>query len=303
MPADSSLRKLLKRALAPFLGEGTYRLIQAAAKAWDIRNGSWSEAELDLVRCGVRPGESAIDIGANYGLYCYHLSRAVGPSGTVYAFEPVPFTAATCQLIGKLLRFHRNVTVFPRGCGDRAGRLAFTVPVQHSGAIAAGQTHAAARNDERPGKEFHAPHPQSKEIWCEVVVLDEALADVERLSLVKCDIEGADLFALRGAQRLLAQHHPTVLCEISAWFLEGFGLKPEAFDEFFAGLGYRMYHYDVSDGKGRLTPTSVAGLGTFATHNYVFIHPDRQDRFAHLLPGSVNNVEDLEGVRAARANG
>ena len=83
-----------------------------------------------------------------------------------------------------------------------------------------------------------------------------------------------------------------MLCEISTWFLEGFGIAPEGFDQLFGGLGYRMYHYDVSDGKGRLTPASISGLGSFQTHNYVFIHPDRLDRFADL----VDAAREAEGA-------
>jgi len=99
MGANSLARRLLKKVLFPFLDKRGYQLIQCVAKAWDIRTGSWSEPELDLIPFAVQKGESVLDIGANYGLYTYHLSRAVGPSGRVYAFEPVPFTTATLRLV------------------------------------------------------------------------------------------------------------------------------------------------------------------------------------------------------------
>src|SRR5215210_3986918 len=95
MGADSPFRRLLKSVLAPLLNEATYSSIQAIAKARDIKSGSWSEPELELCRLVLREGESAIDIGANFGLWSYHMARAVGPSGHVYAFEPIPFTART----------------------------------------------------------------------------------------------------------------------------------------------------------------------------------------------------------------
>ncbi|MBI3321242.1 MAG: FkbM family methyltransferase [Candidatus Omnitrophica bacterium] len=299
MPADSAARKLLKQAMYPLLNERTYRVIQGLAKAWDIRRGTWTEPEVDVVRLAVREGETTIDIGANFGLYCYHLSRAVGRSGRVYAFEPVPFTYATCRLVGRLLGI-QNVELFGKGCGNRNGRVAFTLPVQRSGAISAGLAHFAGRNDQRKGKDLYAPYDQTREVWCEVVALDDFLPELTDVSLLKSDIEGADLLALQGAARLIERHHPTILCEIEPWFLEGFGIKPQALGAFFRERDYRMYHYDVvdpstrpADGQGTLTPASIERLGTFSSHNYVLIHPSRRDRLASLL-----NPQDIPSTKS-----
>src|SRR2546423_391591 len=100
--ANSALRRLAKQILYPVVNDRSYRYFQGISKAWDIRTGSWSEPELDLIPFAVRPGETVLDIGANYGVYSYHLSRAVGSSGRVFAFEPVPFTYATLQLVAKI---------------------------------------------------------------------------------------------------------------------------------------------------------------------------------------------------------
>ena len=282
MPADSFVRKFLKRTLHPVLHERTYRIVQGLAKAWDIRTGSWSEPEIGLIPLAVREGESVVDIGANYGLYCYHLSRAVGSSGRAYAFEPVPFTYQTCKLVGRLLSF-KTVEIFPKGCSDRTGRVAFLLPVQDSGAISAGLAHLASRNDERVGKAARSPYDEAREIECEVVTLDDFLPELKNLSLIKSDIEGADLLALRGAARMIERHHPTILCEIEPWFLEGFHIQPQEMGEFFFDRGYRMYHYDVSDGRGRLTPATIEGLEAFSSRNYVFVHPSRRDRLTSVL--------------------
>jgi FkbM family methyltransferase len=263
----------------PLVNEPMYRLAQTAVKAWDIRTGRWYEPEIDLVRPGVRPGEVVLDIGANFGMWAYHLSRAVGSWGRVYAFEPVPFTVSTLRFIARVLGL-RNVEIVPKGCGDRAGRLTFRIPLQRSGALSAGLAHLALRNDDRAGKETQVRWEQTREIECEVVALDDFLPTLTALSFVKCDIEGGELFALRGARRLLDTHRPTVLLEINPWYLEGVGVRVEELTGFFFERGYALCQYDVEDGHGTLRPCAV---GDIIERNYCFIHPSRRERFRPLM--------------------
>lgn len=279
MGANSAARRLVKKALYPVLNEHTYKYVQAASKAWDIRSGKWSEPEIDLVRHAVSRGDTALDVGANYGLYSYHLDRAVGSRGRVFAFEPVPFTFATLKAVARLLNF-RRVTLVEKGCSDRAGEIAFTVPVQASGALAAGQAYIGGRDDEREGRERQVRWAATRDVRAEVVALDEFLPRVERLSLVKCDIEGAELLAFRGAERLIREHLPTVICEINPWFLEGFGIALGDLLGFFSGKGYRLYFYETRDGRRRLREVAP---GEVVEDNYVFIHPSRLARFEPLL--------------------
>ncbi len=280
MAANSLPRRVVKKLIAPVLTEGTYSLFQALAMGWDIKRGSWWEPELELIDRVVREGDTVIDIGANYGLWAYYASNAVGPHGKVYCFEPIPFTAKTFRLIGKGLRFLHNVELVNKGCGERSDRVAFTVPVQGGVAISAGLVHMIGRNDDRPGRQVHAAFEHTKTVECDVVALDEYLPNVERLSLLKCDIEGADLYAMRGARKTLEKHKPVIIIEITPWFLEGFGLGVPDIYGFFTDLGYRCFKYD--DG-GRLIPTSVDQI---VEDNWVFVHPENQSRVASILPAS-----------------
>jgi len=279
MPANSALRRVTKKVLHGFLGDSSYKYFQAVSKAKDIRNGSWSEPELDLIPFAVQQGETALDLGANFGLYCYHLAKVLGRSGRIYAFEPVPFTFETLRLVAKLLGF-RNVTLFEKGCAEEAGRISFEVPVQTSGAFAAGQAYIGGRRDDREGKEQQVRWAGTRQVVCEVVKLDDFLPEVESLSLIKCDIEGAELLAFRGAKKMIAKHLPSVICEINPWFLEGFGIRLDELLAFFSEQGYRLYHYRTEAGRGVLNPVEANEV---MEDNYIFIHPSRLARFASLL--------------------
>ncbi len=279
MAANSPLRRTLKKILNPILNESTYRVLQCLAMAWDIWTGNWYEPELDLIPLAVKPEETALDIGANYGLYCYHLSRAVGRRGRVYAFEPIPFTYKTLKWVISLFRL-RNVTVISKGCSDKSGKTTFRITVTDLGSVSAGQAHIALRNDDHEGKEKQVRWKETKNILCDVIALDEFLPDIHNLTYIKCDIEGAELLAFRGAQKIIERFHPTVLCEINPWFLTGFGLRLEELTGFFFDHGYSLYHYEVIDGVKQLREIAVEEV---VEDNYVFIHPSLRPRFVSLL--------------------
>src|SRR6266851_6285690 len=275
MSADSFPRRIAKRLLAPVLNETTYEALQAVAMAYDIWSGGWQEPELDLIDYAVRQGETAIDIGANYGLYSYHLSRAVGRSGYVYAFEPIPYTADVFRKVSRLLRLG-NVQLTQMACGEKNGSLTFNVPIHESGAIIAGIVHLAARNNDRPGKEQHARFQRIREVSCQVIRIDDCLSDLKEVSFLKCDIEGADLLALRGASALLAKHRPLVVCEINPWFLEGYGFCVNDVVGFFSKLDYQLYRYVGQ----RLIAKSADDV---EEDNWIFVHPSRLDRVRELV--------------------
>jgi FkbM family methyltransferase len=274
MASNSLPRRVVKKLLAPVLTEGTYSVLQAVAMGWDIRRGAWHEPELELLGYALRKGETAIDIGANFGLYAYHLSRVVGPSGKVYCFEPIPFTARTFRLVQRGLGFGKNVELVAKGASDRTGRTQFTVPVMGTGAISAGLVHMG-RNDERPGKDKRANFA-TKQVECEVVAIDEYLPNARDVALVKCDIEGADLFAMRGMRSILDKDKPTVIIEINPWYLDGFRLTVEDITSFFGDLGYECYRY-AEHRLQRVTSKDIV------EDNWIFLHPSRRDRFRTLL--------------------
>lgn len=275
MAANSIPRQLLKKFLASRLDAGTYKYLQAGAMGWDIVTKNWWEPELELISHAVRGGETAIDIGANYGLWGYHLGRAVGPRGHVYCFEPLPFTGDTFSLISKALRFGPQVQLINKGAGEKAGPVTFNVPVTDWGSIAAGLV-SMGRDDDRPGKEKYIRYA-TKQVDCEVVTIDQQLGPLEKVALIKSDIEGADLFALRGARKLIEANKPTVIVEITPWYLEGFGIKVTDVTGFFDELGYSCFRYEANT----LLPVTPKDI---VEDNWVFIHPHRRNRFAALLP-------------------
>lgn len=249
--------------------------------AWDIWSGAWSEPELDVIDFALEPDEKALDIGANFGLWTYHLERHMS-TGRVIAFEPIPSTFATLQLVARLLRF-RNAEMHRLGCSVKGELAPFAVPLQDSGAIAAGLAHLDGRPSIQLGAEDEIPAQKLKEIWCEVVALDELLPGMDGVAFVKCDIEGAELLAFRGAEQLIRRNRPTVVCEVNSSFLKGFGFRVEDVIGFFKEKQYTAYLYRRDESPSLWELESESGV---ESQNLVFIHPSRLDRFNRLLHSS-----------------
>jgi FkbM family methyltransferase len=284
MASNSLVRRAVKRLLSHSVSERYYMYVQSIVMAWDIRTGALSEPEVDVIPVAVRKGDTVLDIGANYGLYSYYLSRAVGSIGRVYAFEPVPFTHSTLRVVRRLLGL-KNVQVIPKGCSDRNDTIAFVLPKQDVGPISAGLAHVATRNEDTNGGEARVTGA-AEHIWCDVVALDEFLPPIQELSFIKCDIEGAELFAFRGGERTIAQHHPTVLCEINRRFLQGFNIRVEELTSFFLSHGYTLFKYDA----GARQLVRIDTLKNLADDNYLFIHGCRSQRFAGLLSREYSRI-------------
>lgn len=183
------------------------------------RVGPRLEPELALLPRFAPAGSLAVDVGANRGVYTYHLSRAVGPNGTVIAYEPQPELAA---YVRAGMARAGNVTVRAVALGERAATARLTIPLRDGRPEPGWAT--LRRDPHDPGRAYDVP----------VVTLDGELAGRE-VSFIKIDVEGYELATLRGALATLRRWRPVVLAEIEhAW--SGASIAPTL--ELLSGLGY-----------------------------------------------------------------
>jgi FkbM family methyltransferase len=159
--------------------------------------GSYEESTVEVVQAILGAGETAVDVGANIGLYSMLFSHLVGDSGRIIAFEPMPFAAAR-------LREHvalnglRNIDVRELAVGSRSGSCEFFIGPKHHTSISS-----------------VTPIAGAEQITVPCTTLDEALSDVGRVTLLKIDVEGAEADVLAGAQTVLDRGVPFVIAEIN----------------------------------------------------------------------------------------
>ena len=169
----------------------------------------------------VRPGDTAIDIGANLGYYARTISRLAGPAGKVYAVEPV---APIRKVLSRNLRRCGNTEIIPYALGTENKPITMANDsARETGYFGTGQNFV---NDggEKAAVEFTAQMRRGSELF----------GKLERLDFVKCDIEGYEAVVMNEMRPLLEKFRPAVLIETG-------GANRPQIVALFTELGYRGY--------------------------------------------------------------
>lgn len=200
---------------------------------WGIIRGKYETHELDFVRRTVKPGQTVLDIGANIGFFTIIMASLIGPTGRVYAFEPME---AHANLLARSIAendFADRVVVERAALSDKSGSGQL---IRASETINAGGAYLNQQENELP-----AGH-QSDEV--KLITLDTY--PIQRpVHFIKIDIEGAELLALRGARDLLKEDRPVILSEVHpAQLRKVSGCSAKDFVSEIEGLNYRCYELD-----------------------------------------------------------
>jgi FkbM family methyltransferase len=181
--------------------------------------------ERDGVRIAPQAGDFVIDGGSCTGDTVAVFREAVGPSGHVYAFDPVQVHVDLCKL-NTSRDDYRNTTVFPYGVGERS----IDAPM-----ISLTHYH--------PGY-----HPSNNEEPVPLRRIDDLVIDgkIERVDFLKLDIEGAEMSALRGAEAAIRRFRPKLAISIYHQPNDFFEIADFIWN---LGMGYRLYldHYTIHE--------------------------------------------------------
>ena len=207
-----------------------------------------------LVRL-LKADSNAVDVGCHIGSFLSLLLKHA-PAGKHVAFEASPRKG------GWLKTRFPSVDVQVRAVSDTNGVLTFQ------------------ENDARPGysRLGAAPGPGLRAIDVPVCRLDDALASRNDIGLIKFDIEGAELAALRGAEALIRRCRPAILFECgSEYFLAREKLdRRQLYDFVTDALGYRIFGLvDFLYDKGPMAFDEFrkCGLYPFRAFNFVALPP------------------------------
>jgi FkbM family methyltransferase len=203
--ADRAGRRF--RYVHPLLGPFVYHPSDYLSRRLFLYN-DFEVAELGFAIDRAAHGGTILDVGANIGAYTAACARAAGPRGRVIAIEPGPATfdklTATCSALGL-----KNVLPLRIAAGRRNGLAAFVT-----------------RRPDRDIQQHLAdarPHEPADRIQIEVRRLDDVCGDAGRVTLMKLDVEGHEVAALAGAERILSARTAHLIVEFNAGALVAAG--------------------------------------------------------------------------------
>jgi len=161
-------------------------------------------ALIDFVLQHIQSGDVVWDLGANVGLFAISAAHRVGLTGRVIAIEPDPFLASLLHRSAHhKTNCDLNVDVLCAAISDQAGIAKFLIAnrgrASNSLAQAGGRTQAA-------GSRYTQYVP--------TLTLDDLLATFPAPTVLKIDVEGAEVMVLNGGKKVLSEIRPTVYVEV-----------------------------------------------------------------------------------------
>lgn len=217
-----------------------------------LQYGAFEKSELFLLRdiVGGRRDLVFLDIEANTGGYSLFMAPLVAKVHAVEPFPPVLVKLRYNVALNQL----GNVAIHPVGFGKERGSLPFYAPPDFNrgiGTFSGEFAEKSARDDRSSGVE-QLPLERG----------DSYLQQqgVERVDIVKVDIEGYEKLALQGLSEILGKSRPYVLMELNIVNSEGFHSFEElqgVFPQRYSLYEVRRSSADLRDGGYSLKPLSA----------------------------------------------
>ena len=206
----------------------------------------------------INNGDTIFDIGANIGWYSIGLAKR-NPLSAIHSFEPLPATFASLRKnVG--LNGLNNISINNFGFSNEIKTLQFyTSPytsVSNSAENISGDNEAILTE-------------------CIVKTLDSYSFDRNiQVDLIKCDVEGAELFVYEGGLKTINQYKPVIFTEMLRKWAAKFNYHPNDIINLMKSKGYNCY---VNNGNDKLQKIEEVTEATIQT-NFFFLHPGKHNK-------------------------
>lgn len=206
--------------------------------------------ELKMMQRFLNKDSVILDIGANIGWYSLNIAKDV-PQGYIMAFEPVPKTFQYLKKNIELNNIH-NVKLYNFGLLETNDDVIFYYDPKLSAAT-------SLRN-------LHEDRKKIK-IKCKIKRMDDFSKKIPKIDFIKCDVEGAEIFVIKGGIKTIKKHLPILFLEMLRKWSAKFNYHPNDIIKILSDIGYDCYFIK----NGALVKIKEVNEKTTAT-NFYFLH-------------------------------
>jgi FkbM family methyltransferase len=195
--------------------------------------GSYESEIGELLTRIIKAGDVFLDVGANIGYFSLLVAKTE-PAAKVFAFEP---SSHAFEKLEKHIKDNdlKNIVAINAAVGenDETGIL-FLADADNEGMSSLKEP----ENYSGKKQEIKIISPDN---WF-------IRSGLEIISIIKIDVEGSELAALKGMKNIIAEFHPLIVTEINPQTLSLFGLKKEDIFRFIYGFRYEIYCIEKGGG-------------------------------------------------------
>jgi FkbM family methyltransferase len=188
---------------------------------WD---GTFEPTETKVMSHVLKADDIFFDVGANIGWYSTFAAQLL-KKGKVYAFEPIKVVAQSLSSNISINRFD-NVLVENLALANENGDAEINFD-----------------NDNWGLSSLKAINNSKEKLIIQVRKLDDYVSEnkIKNITVIKCDIEGAEHLFLKGAENTLKRFSPIIFMEVSPKNLSTFDVTPVEINKKLTSLGYSLY--------------------------------------------------------------
>ena len=173
------------------------------------------------------PGGTVIDVGANMGDWALPMAKAVGGTGRVFAFEPVPYLAEALNKTFRINGFSTSA-VTRKALSDSIGEAPFTI-AQNEGDLL--NVRCSGLSVDLEDGYQTTVSTTTLDAFCEEEQID-------RLDFIKIDVESHEAAVIRGGAGVIERFRPAIVFEAGHW--QETPEQRQIIHDTLAPLGYRI---------------------------------------------------------------
>lgn len=187
-----------------------------------------------------------IDIGANKGIYLYQAEKII-TTGRIIGFEPNKKLVAFCEHLFK------KAKVYPFAVSSKSGISVLNIPKK-----------GTELQDTRASLEAMGEDVEKIEI--ETIVLDQWVEQqkIDKIDLIKIDVEGHEFDSIKGCASILKNIRPICIIEIE---LRHAKYQIHEIFEFIKGFGYEVFYFERA--SFQLVPFDYTQMADFQKDEYL----------------------------------